>query len=179
MKILLSLFLLGISFNSFCQHWILTPAGFRDSADSRKKYLMIEAGNLSAKKLYDNALKYIAENKPDSSQRARIKWDSVDIIYDSFVFYLFTSDYLFHYGPVEAYYSTELRFYPGSVRYEILSLDMVEINSGEKLVIKGSPISSMSIYNKHDKLLKPEMKLKIEKYFNGELAILAHFLNQQ
>jgi hypothetical protein len=178
MKILVIIILLSISFNSFCQQWILTPDGLRDSADSRKKYVMIETANLSAKKLYDNALKYISENNQDSSKKVRIQWDSVDIIYDSYVYYLLTTDYLFHYVPVEAYYSTELRFYPGSVRCEVLSLDMVETESGQKLVFKGSPVSSHSIYNRQGKLLKPGMKSKIEKYFNSDLINIAHFLNQ-
>jgi hypothetical protein len=179
MKIFLSIFLLCQSFNSFSQFWVLTPEGLRDSTDKRKKYVMIECKGLSAKQLYDRALIYFTLNSRDSAKQIRIKWDSVDIIFDSYDNYLFTAEYLMHYSPVYAYYSIELRFYPGSVRYEIMDPDLVEMDSGQKLLVKGSPLSAHCIYNRHDKLLKPELKIKVEKYFNGELANIVHYLNQQ
>ena len=177
MKTLLSILLLSISVNCFSQRWVLTKDGLRDSADNRKKYIMIEAGTLSSKGLYDKALRYLTLVSPYPNQQIRIQWDSVDIIYDSHEPYLFTASYLFHDSPVEVFYSTELRFYPGSIRYEIISLDMIEYDSGQQLLIKGSPLSAHCIYNRHDKLLKPELKAGIEKYFNGELANIVHYLN--
>ena len=159
-------------------YWVLTQDGLRDSTDKRKKYVVIDCADLSAKQLYDRALIYLTLNSRDSGKQIRIKWDSVDIIYDSYDNYLFTAEYLMHYSPVYAYYSIELRFYKGSVRYEIFDLELVEMDSGQKLLIKGSPLSAHTIYNRHDKLLKPEMKRMIEKYFNGELANIVHYLNQ-
>ncbi len=159
--------------------WVLTPEGLRDSADKRKKYVMIDGAGLSAKQLYDRALLYFTLSSRDSAKQIRIKWDSVDIIFDSYDNYLFTAEYLMHYSPVYAYYSIELRFYPGAVRYEIMDPDLVEMDSGQKLLVKGSPLSAHCIYNRHDKPLKPDLKLKIEKFFNGELANIVHYLNQQ
>jgi hypothetical protein len=180
MKILLTIFLLCLSFNAISQLWVLTPDGLRDSTDKRKKYVMIDCtqANLSAKQLYDRALLYLTLNSRGSGQEIRLKWDSVDIIFDTYNSYLFKAEYLMHYVPVEANYSTELRFYRGSVRYEIFDLDLEEMDSGQKMLIKGSPLSAHTIYNRHDKLLKPELKLLIEKYFNGELANISRYLNQ-
>lgn len=178
MRTLLFIFLLSISVNCFSQFWVLTPDGLRDSTDKRKKYIMIDCGGFTAKQLYDRALIYFTLNSRDSAKQVRIKWDSVAIVFDSYDNYLFTAEYLMHYSPVYAYYSIELRFYAGSVRYEIVDPDLVEMDSGQKLLVKGSPLSAHCIYNRHDKLLRPDMKLKIEKYFNGELANISHYLIQ-
>jgi hypothetical protein len=85
LKYILSVFFLGIGVLSFGQQWIVTLMGLRNAGDTTKKYIIIADGNLSAKKLYDNALKYIDFNNADSTKMIRNKWDSVDLIFDTYV----------------------------------------------------------------------------------------------
>ena len=179
MKIILSIFLIGISIHSFCQQFVATPSGLRNASDTTKKFVMIEAGNLSAKQLYDNALKYITVKYPDPDQAIRNKWDSVDLIFDSYVHYLLIYNNTGAKLEIEAYYSTELRFYNGSVRYEIISLDMKGRGSSCRLLFKGKWLKSYIVYKDNGKLFKPLTKSDIENYFNDELYRIGKFLKQE
>ena len=179
MKILFAIFLVSISFKSYSQALVVTPDGLRDAKDTSKKYVTIDAGSMSAKKLYDNALKYINANYPDTSKAIRHQWDSVDLMFDTFV-----PDFLIYNNSgaklgIEAFYTTELRFYKGSVRYEIIFLDMKGNASNYRLLFKGKWLKSYIIYKNNGKLFKPQTKRDIEYYFYLEISKIGSFLNQE
>jgi hypothetical protein len=179
MKILVAILLLFIPFLSYSQRWIVTPEGLRNGEDTSKKYVTIDAGTLSARKLYDNALRYIAANYPKPDEAIRIKWDSVDLMFDTFV-----PDFLIYNNTgaklgIEAFYTTELRFDKGSVRYEIINLEMKGDASNYKLLFKGNWLKSYIVYKNNGKIFKPQTKRDIEYYFNEELSKIASFINHE
>jgi hypothetical protein len=178
-KILIAILLFSISFKSYSQRWVVTPEGLRNGEDTSKKYVTIEAGTLSAKTLYDVALKYIAANYPHPDEAIRNKWDSVDLMFDTYV-----PDFLIYNNTgallgIEAFYTTELRFEKGSVRYEIINLDMKGAASNYKLLFKGNWLKSYIVYKKNGKLFKPQTKRDIENYFNEELSKIASFISHE
>ncbi len=177
-KYILFIFFLGIGLHSFGQRWVVTPQGLRDANDTTKKYIIIRTGNLSAKNLYDRALKYIDLNNADSAKVIRNKWDSVDLIFDTYVPLLLIYDDLFGRFPIEAEYATELRFYQGMVRYEIISLNMKEADSDHQLLIRGKYLQAFIVYKSNGKLYKPQTKSEIENYFNLQAGMISVFLNQ-
>jgi hypothetical protein len=153
--------------------------GLRNARDTTKKYIIIAAGNLSAKKLYDNALKYIDFDNADSTKMIRNKWDSVDLIFDTYVPLLLIYDDIFSRFPIEADYATELRFYQGSVRYEIISLNMKAVDSDHQLLIRGKYLNAFIVYKNNGKLYKPRTKTEVENYFNLQARMISVFLNQE
>jgi len=178
MKFLPLIFFLCLSCSSFGQQWVVTPNGLRNTADPRMKYLTISGGELSARKLYDNARKYIIENNPDSLRKIKLEWDSVALVFDTYLPYLVTFNVFLTTMRFDAYYTTELRFNAGSVRYEITFIDMADVASANKLTFRGSSITNTSVYSNKGKLLRPDVKEIIEKHFNGELIKMSEALNQ-
>ncbi len=140
---------------------------------------MIEAGELSAKKLYDNAIKFADANYSDQNHTIINKWDSVGLIFDTYAPELLIYNNTGAKLPIEAFYKTELMFYQGSVRYEIISLNMKGRDSNYKLLFKGKWLRSYIVYKENGKLFKPQTKIDIENYFNQEIWRISLFLNHE
>ena len=78
--------------------------------------------------------------------------------------------------PIQATYTTELKFKDGKVRYEITSLEMKSKTSDYRVIFSGGLLEGYIIYKKNGKLYKEETKLDIEDYFNSQVLNLLKFL---
>lgn len=168
MKNILPILILGIHVSSFSQ-LLVTPFGLRNAKNMGKTYVMIKAGNLSAKKLYDNAIQFITDNYSDPKQAIRSQSDTEDLIFDTYVpeFLLYNNTGVII--QIDALYTTELRFYDGMLRYEVISLEMKGAGSKYKLLFKGKWLKAYIVYKDNGKLFKPKTKSDIENYFNEEI----------
>jgi len=178
MKLIFFAIGLCISGNLFSQEFIVTAGGLRNRTDTSKKFVMIGIGNHSAKQLYDQTLRYIAVHYEDSGKAIRARWDTVDLMFDTYVY-----DFLVYNNTgarlgIEARYTTEMRFYPDSVRYEIIFLDMKGQASNYRLLFKGKWLKSYIVFKENGKLFKPQTKADIENHFNDELYRITQFLKQ-
>jgi hypothetical protein len=140
---------------------------------------VIEAPNMSEKKLYDNALKFIHEKYADPDQAIKVKWDSTGLTFDTYVRDFLVYDNTGTLLGIEAFYTTELRFYDGSVRMEITALDMKGQDSNYRLLFKGKWLKAYIVYKNNGKLFKPQTKVDIENYFNSEIDLVGRYLKQE
>jgi hypothetical protein len=175
LKGLLVLAALTVSVLSFGQSFIVTPAGLRDATDSTKTYLVIPCEGKTAKELYDNAIRYITENykNPDEVIKGRIDGEYLK-------FNSYKSEFLIvKNGGVNilfyAYYTTELSFKDGKVKYEIIELKITN-DSNYSLAFTGSGMQ-WYIYNKKGELKREDAKTQIEDYFKGEVLTISNSLN--
>lgn len=180
MKNFLSILLISLSLTGFAQQYTVTPNGLKNSNDNEKSYLVLEVDGLSSKQLYDNAMRYIKQNYANPEEVLKGEIDGEYIKFDTYVenFLLYNNS-----GakiPIEAKYTTELKFKDSKVRYEIIFLDMyyynVSLNTTTKVLYSGGLFDGYIIYKKNGKLFKEETKLDIEKHFNSQANDILVFL---
>ncbi len=180
MKKLLSILFITISLTGFAQKFTVTPNGLRDIEDSEKSYLVLEVDGLSAKQLYDNALRYIKQNYVNPDEVLKGEIDGEFIKFDTYVENIFDYNNSGAKIPIEAKYTTELKFKDGKVRYEIIFLDMyyfnTSLNTNTKVLFTGGLFDGYIIYKKNGKLFKEETKLDIENHFNSQVNDILVFL---
>jgi len=61
---------------SYGQKFVLTPNGLRDSLDTEKSYVVINAEGKTAKQLYDSSIKFINKNYKNPSEVIKGNTDS-------------------------------------------------------------------------------------------------------
>jgi hypothetical protein len=176
MKNLILIFAIAFSLQSFGQKYVVTPNGLRDESDTEKTYLVLETEGLTAKQLFDNAIKYVNENYKNPEEVIKGKTDGEYLKFDTYV-----SDFLLYNNsgakiPIQATYTTELRFKDGKVKYEIILLDMTAKTGNYHVLFSGGLMSGYIIYKKNGKLFKEETKADIENYFNLTVNDLLKFL---
>lgn len=176
MKWIILLVLVGISLTTNAQKLIVTPSGLRDSLDNQKPYIVIEADSLTSQKLYNNAVKYISEKYKNPKEVIRSQIESEYLKFETFV-----SDFIVYNNsginiPIQATYTTELKFKKGKVRYEIVALDMKAQSYNYKVLFSGGFLEGYIIYKNNGKLFKEKTKLDIENYFSKEISILVKYL---
>lgn len=116
MKIRMLLALLAISTLANGQKLVVTPVGLRDANDNEKTYVVINADGLTAKQLYDYAIKYI--NKNYKSPEDVIK-GTTEGEYLKFITHVPNFLIILNSGvkvEIEADYTTELSFKDGRVK---------------------------------------------------------------
>jgi len=176
MKNLILLLTLTLSMQVFGQKYTVTQNGLRDENDVEKTFLVLEIDGLSAKQLYDNAIKYVNEKYKNPEEVIKGKTDGEYLKFDTYV-----SDFLLYNNsgakiPIQATYTTELRFKDGKVKYEIISIDMTAKTGNYHVLFSGGLMEGYIIYKKNGKLFKEETKADIENYFNLSLNDLLKFL---
>ena len=176
MKISFVVLAFFISFTAFGQVFVVTPNGLRATGDTVNSYLMIQAGNRTAKQLYDSAISFIYANYSDPKQAIREDIDSTSLKFDTYVPNFLVYNNSGALIDIEAYYTTDLRFFDGRFRYEIINLTMKGKDSKYKLLFKGGFLEAYIIYNKKGKLFKSQTKWDIENYFNIEVRRLAIYI---
>jgi len=177
LKSLLSALLVATMFftNGYSQSFVLMPTGLRDSADTGKSFLVLKFDSLTAKQLYDNAIKYINKTYTNPDQVIKGKTENEYLRYITHVASFIMIKSGLSRVKFDADYTVELNFKEGKVRYEITSLDM-ENSGGWKLKITGGGFA-WYIYNKNGELKKEDAKKDIEQYFNYRIKSLTETLN--
>jgi len=178
MKNLLTALICLASINSLAQRFTVTPQGLKDSKDTSNTYLMIQSPNAGAKQLYDEALKYINENIPDPQKAITEQIDSTSIRFDVYVPELLIYNNSGAKIGIEAFYTTDLRFFDGRFRYEIINLQMKGQGTKYKLLFQGGFLEAYIVYNRKGKLFKTQTKWDIEDYFNNQVDKLASYINK-
>lgn len=115
MKNLILIFAIAFSLQAFGQKYVVTPNGLRDESNTENTYLVLEAEGLTAKQLFDNAIKYVNEKYKNPEEVIKGKTDGEYLKFDTYV-----SDFLLYNNsgakiPIQATYTTELRFKDGKV----------------------------------------------------------------
>jgi hypothetical protein len=162
--------------SAFGQKLTVTPNGLRDSSDNEKTFVVLETGDMTAKQLYDNSIKYITENYKNPKEVIKGQTESEYLKFDTYV-----SEFLRYNNsgvkiPIQANYTVELRFKDGKVRYEVISLDMTAKSSNYRVLFSGGLLEGYIIYKNNGKLFKEETKEDIENYFNAEIERLTKFI---
>lgn len=178
-KNIITVLLLIICGSSFGQQLTVTPFGLRNAEDTAKTFVIVEMKNLSAKQLYDRAFKFISDNSPNPELTIKNKIDSAGFDFDTYV-----PEFLMYNNTgaqiqIEAYYTTELKFYDGKFSYEIISLQMNGAGTHYKVMFTGGFLQGYIIYNRKGKLFKPRTKYDIENYFNLQISKIVSALNNE
>ena len=153
----------------------VTPNGLRDAEDNEKTYVVINAEAITAKQLYDNAIKYINKNYKSPEDVIKSKIDGEYIKFDThvsnFLFVLNSGVKVF----IDADYTIELSFRDERVKFEVISLHMYNSHKYE-VMFTGGVTEGFPIWDKKGKLRRPDTKTDIEFYFNDQITSLAKFL---
>lgn len=171
--------LLSVSAFSQNARFVVTSEGLRDANDETKDFIVIDEGNVTAKDLYDRALRYVQETykNPDVVLKGNTPGEYLRIhtIASEFMRYNNSGAKI----PIDAEYYIELRFKDGKVRYEIGNLTMKGSgkNSSNEVKFSGGVMSGYVIYKKNGDLFKKEAKEDIENYFNTQVSQLQVYLN--
>lgn len=183
MKKLILFLLITIAPIAYGQQFTVTPDGLRDAENPDNTFLILKADSMTARKLYDNAIKYVNKNykNPQDVIKGQIEGEyfSFDTYDEDFIMIhqLFQKFYL------AAKYKTALTFKDGKVKYEIIDLEMKvpskiiygNFRKEVPLNFTGGGIN-WDIYNKKGELKNESAKLDIENYFNMKSASLLESL---
>jgi hypothetical protein len=175
MKKLLLLFFVVYSFSGYGQKLNVTPDGLKNSVDIEKTYVIIEVPNMTAKQLYDNAIKYVNQNYKNPDEVIKGKTDSEYLKFDTY-----NPELVFiKNGGIKQFFSakyiTELNFKDGKVKYEIIELAMNHTKTNAPLYFTGGGLN-WYLFNKKGVLKKEQAKTDIGTYFNAQISLLADFL---
>ncbi len=176
MKIILLLVYVFFNLTSYGQKFVVTPDGLRNADDTEKTFISVDVDSMTAKQLYDNALKFIIENHKDPSEVIKGQIEPEYLKYDSYV-----PDFLIYDNndvkiPIRASYTTELRFKDGKFRFEIVSLEMKGKSKKYKVLFTGGLTEGYIIYKRNGVLFKEDTKTDIENYFNEILKTLTNYI---
>ncbi len=176
MKNTIYIFALLISIQASAQPgFIVTPDGLRDANDTSNSYLMIKADGMTAKQLYDRALKFISAKHSDSITE---QIDSTSITYDTYAPRFLVYNNSGAKLDIDAYFTTELQFFDGRFRFEIKNLIMKGSDSKYRLLFKGKFLQAYIVYTNKGKLFKYNTKRDLEYFFNGIVINLSYFVTQ-
>lgn len=163
-----------ISTLSFSQEFEVTPNGIKDKLNPNNNFLVIEVENISANKLYENALKFVIETykNPEFVIKGKIENEYLRFVTKNNPFSFYNKI-----GRMTANinYSIELRFKDGKVRYEIIELNM-PVAEPRNLTFKGSIWSGYPIFNDKGEIRLLEAKEKLEGSLNEQVILLKKFL---
>ena len=176
MKKLILLLTLALSMQVFGQKYIVTPEGLRDVNNVSKTYIVYDINGLSTTQLYENAINYVNEKYKNPEEVIKGKIEGEYLKFDTYV-----SDFILYNNsgikmPIQANFTTQLRFKDGKVKYEISSLDMKCKTSNYYVLFSGGMMQGYIIYKKNGKLFKEKAKLDIEKQINIYMMDLLNFL---
>lgn len=177
MKKIIFIFFILFCNLSFGQSFIVTPNGLRDAQDLEKSYVVIKVDSMTARQLYDNAMRYIAFNykNPDNVIKSKVEGEYLKINTRGINICVIGKQTL-----VDGKYTTEISFKDGKVKYEIIELEMYTTDRYGDGGLTVNFIQSCSIcsgiYNKKEILKEITGKIGIESYFNQEIKSFTKFL---
>jgi len=183
MKKLLFVLMLFTSSFIYSQEFTVTPDGLRDNSNLEKTYVVIHTAEKTAEQNYNNIIEYI--NKTYKSPKDVIKGD-VKAEYISFNTHVSNFLVVKNSGfpvNIDANYTIELSFKDDRVKFEVINLDMYNGDpkfSHYKVLFSGGLMSGYPIYKKKkQKLIRPQAKTDIEKYFNNSISIIKDYLLEE
>ncbi len=178
MRTILITYLMVLAVAAFGQTYTVTPTGMVDSADPTKAYLVIEVEGRTAKQLYGKAVQFLNETCRSAKDAIKGQTEGEYLKFETFAPDFITYKNSGASVPIQASFTTELRFKDGKVRYEIISLEMYGMGGGRKypLLFSGGLLEGYIVFRKNGKLFKEATKADLESYFNGRVAALAQYL---
>jgi hypothetical protein len=166
------------SVRSSAQFFTVTPEGLRDADDTAKTFVIIEAPDRTAKQLYDSMLVFIEKNYIFPDQVISNRVEGVGLAFDTYVPELLEYHHSWAKMPVEATFTTEMKFYDGRFSYEIFNLDMRGTDNNYPLLFKGRFMKGYIVYKPDRTLFKPRAKADIEQFFNNMADRINGFLQK-
>ena len=155
---------------SYGQKFVLTPNGLRDSLDTEKSYIVINAEGKTAKQLYDNAIKFINKTYKNPSEVIKGNTDSEYLKFETHDPDFLTLKSLGMTLKWGGSYTTELSFKDGKVKYEIINLEIRDetnrTNSSSPFPLKGG------IFKNDGTIRKKDAKSQVESNINLQLKLL-------
>ena len=178
MKKISIIFLMTISLASFGQKFAVTPTGLKNSEDNEKAFVVIEVAEKTAKQLYDNSLKYVNQTYENPSEVIKGNTEAEYLSFDTYApSFLYIKN-----GGVKIFFNakfkTEIHFKDNKVKYEIISLEIINDANGMPLKFTGGGLDWM-IYNKKGVLKREKAKEELETYFNNQLLNLTKYLKEE
>lgn len=163
---------------------VLTPLGLRDAPVNGRPFVEITCEGRTPEELFSSSLKYL--NTVNRMRRNVIlgQRENESIRFESYSGSVSRFTYVVLNYIVSCRYAVELTFRENKIRYEILVLDLEArpVNkpndpNPSKLQVTGDNMSDFAIYKESSgKLLKPEVKHDLEKFFNNELKNFTAYL---
>lgn len=176
-KNILLIFMTLLTANTFSQSLVVTQEGFRDESNLDNNYVVLEFENKDAEDLYNSAVKYISLNykNPDEVISGQVENDFIK--YNTYVSNFPEAKSAWVNLDLNTKYTTLLSFKDNKVKYEIVSINMENID-GIRLAFTGSAWDgNHTIYNKKGKLKKEDAKTQLESYFNNDIQSVLSALN--
>ena len=175
MKKLILIILIPFYTLSYGQNFVVTPNGLRDEKDIEKTFVVIQADSMTAKQLFDNAMRYIkvSYNNPDYVIKSKIEGDYLKFITRGNSLCVLGREI------IDCTYTTVLNFKDGKVKYEIADFEMFTTDRYRSSKLSVHFIKStwlLGIYNKEGVLKEDLAKRSIENYFNTEMKSVITFL---
>ena len=169
------LLLLVLTSYSFSQKLEVTPNGLRDQNNLNNSFVVILDSAKKSNELYQNAINYIKINYKNPNEVIKTTIENSYLKFETFSSSFITYSNSGAKIPINAKFTTELKFQDGKIRFEIIDLDMRgESNSAYQVLFSGGLMSGYIIYKNNGTLFKEEAKVDIEKYFN---TFLMNFIN--
>jgi hypothetical protein len=164
-----------ISILSFSQSFVVTTTGLKDASDNEKTYIVLQMEGLTAKQLFDNAIKYVNKTYRNPKEVIKGKTDGEYLRINTYA-----PDFLFIKNggvkvPFVAKYTTEISFKDGRVKYEIIELEMYNPNNKIPLTFVGGGLD-WCVFNKNGEVKREGAKTDIETYFNSEVKRVSEAL---
>lgn len=167
--------LVGININA--QQLVVTPEGLRDSENSERTFLVINAEGVTAKDLYDNAVRYITKSYKNPEEVIKGNIEGEYLKFNTYSYGVFNVKNGMAKVLCSMDYTIELSFKDGKVKFELVDLDIYDDNTRTYHVIfTGGRLEGYPIYAKNGKLRLPDTKAELESYFNTKISLLANAL---
>lgn len=178
MKKTVLLLLMLFSFYANAQKLVLTPTGFKDSANVEKDYIVLNIEKKTAKELYDSVVKYINLNYKNPKEVIKGSVESDFIKFETYVpdFPLVKS--LGVNMDMGTRYTTILSFQDNKIKYEITNLIIKNIQ-GAAVNVSGSAMSGISIFNKAGDIKRNDVKIQLENYFNENIESIIKSISNE
>jgi len=188
-KILFISLIVFFPFVTYGQRLAVTPDGLKNSDDSTKSYVIINADGKKAMDLYNNAIKYInfTYNDPRNTIKGKIEGENL-----IFITYIERSLQFSSLNFFAAMYTTELSFKDGKVRFEIVDIKVIyppsNVNNYKNIydpTVPSDPFpfvtneNGWGIYNKKRVLKQYRAKEKLESCINSKILDISEFLNRE
>ena len=188
-KILFSLIIIFCPFIVYGQKLVVTPDGLRNSEDSTKSYIIINAIGKNALNLYNSANKYInfTYNDPRNAIKGNVEGESL-----IFITYIERSLQFGSLHVFAAMYTTELSFKDEKVKFEIVDIKLIyppsNVNNYKNIYYPNVPSdpfpfvtndNGWGIYNKKRVLKQYRAKERLESCINDKVLDISNFLNRE
>ena len=150
--------------------------GLKNSDDNEKTFIVIEVAGKTAKQFYDNSIKYVNQTYENPSEVIKGNTEAEYLSFDTYApSFLYIKN-----GGVKVFFNakfkTEIHFKDSKVKYEIISLEIINDANGMPLKFTGGGLD-WTIYNKKGILKRENAKEELRDIKPFPVLILHRVVN--